>query len=93
MIVELLGQVLVLVFFFLAFVVALLVDVVAVVVLQDVLVQTLAFAQPLLVVGLLLREVVEQDLFVDYVLQLLAVQVVLLELELDRRDRLTAGLR
>jgi hypothetical protein len=57
-----------------------------------VLVEALAFAQLLLVLGLLLGEVVDEDLLVDDVFELLAVQVVLLELELDRGDRLSAGL-
>ena len=56
------------------------------------LVEAFSFAQLLLVVCFLLGEVVDEDLFVDDVFELLAVEVVLLELELNGRDRLAAGL-
>lgn len=66
--------------------------VVPVVVDEDMFVETLTLAKLVFVLFLLLGEVVEQNFFVDDVLELFFVEVILLELELDWRDRLAARL-
>lgn len=55
-------------------------------------VKTLAALKLLFVLFLSVWEVVEQDFFVDYVFELFSVEIKLLELELKRRDGLSARL-
>lgn len=56
------------------------------------LVKTLTFLELILILFLLLGEVVEKNLFVDDIFELFLVEIVLLELKLDWRDRFSARL-